>query len=297
MKNFLIVLISALGVYGAVDPVSTAVKALATSGSATVYAGTPSPAISAYVAGNLYQLKIDVANTGSATVNLGPSAVAIDKVTAASGLAALSGSEMQIGQYAQFIYNGTLMILLNPSQVAGGGGGGQALATTDFGDWIGEAPSAATVTASSNLVPNFMYVPNPYNSRVITKVNQYVVTGSASTNARIAVYDLSGNLVGQSASVSTASSGTFVTYTFSPSVTITASGFYFAIMGDNTAVTFLSQAGDTGNYPSFYNVSVSGSPTFFYTTAQGSLTFPSTIGSTRTGLSGYNVMPASRGNP
>lgn len=119
---FLLSLFVAGSLFGA-DPVATAVKATATSGSATVYAGTPSPTISAYVTGNLYQLKIDVANTGTATVNLGPSAVAIDRVTAASGLAALSGGEMQIGQYAQFVYNGTVMILLNPSQVAGGGGG------------------------------------------------------------------------------------------------------------------------------------------------------------------------------
>lgn len=81
-----------------------------TSGTDTITA-TPSPVISAYTAGMTYRMKLGGTNTGAATLNLGPSAKAIQKLGAA-----LVAGDLTTGDTIEVTYDGTQFQLISPAR-------------------------------------------------------------------------------------------------------------------------------------------------------------------------------------
>ena len=76
---------------------------LVDSGTANVYAGSFTPAITQYTAGLGVQMKIGNTNTGASTLNL--NSLGTKAITYQNG-AALVGGELQAGMVAQFFYDG-----------------------------------------------------------------------------------------------------------------------------------------------------------------------------------------------
>lgn len=87
------------------------------------YTATLSPAITAYVAGQKFQILFTNANTGAATLNLNAvGALAITK----NGATALAAGDIPAGSIKILAYDGTRL------QIIGDGGGGGTAATTSF---------------------------------------------------------------------------------------------------------------------------------------------------------------------
>ena len=83
----------------------------ADTGAADAYAITPSPAITAYAAGQRFVTKIANANTGAST--LAVSGLAAKSIKLQDG-SALSANDLIVGQIAVFHYDGTNFQLINP---------------------------------------------------------------------------------------------------------------------------------------------------------------------------------------
>ena len=83
---------------------------LVDSGTANVYAGSFTPAITQYTAGLGVQMKIGNTNTGASTLNL--NSLGTKAITYPNG-AALGGGELQAGTVALFFYDGTSFQLVS----------------------------------------------------------------------------------------------------------------------------------------------------------------------------------------
>ena len=100
----------------------------ADTGAADAYVITPDPPIAAYAAGQAFEVNIAHTNTGASTLNVsGKGAVAIKK----QHDVALTAGDLEVGQVARFVHDGTNFQM--ESQLAsvlpiGGGGTGQTTA-------------------------------------------------------------------------------------------------------------------------------------------------------------------------
>ena len=81
------------------------------------YAITFSPAYAAYTTGMIINLKVDVANTGAATINVDSLGVKTIKKNVSSDVAT---GDIVAGQIATLIYDGTNFQLLNPNSINSG---------------------------------------------------------------------------------------------------------------------------------------------------------------------------------
>ena len=77
---------------------------------------SPSPA--AYARGQIYIIKASNNNSGPATLADGAKAATAIRLNSTTGLTALVGGEIVAGQTYIFVYDGTFMVLINPSVVA-----------------------------------------------------------------------------------------------------------------------------------------------------------------------------------
>lgn len=108
----------------AIDPVLSYVNLGTTGGTSTAYTATPSPAITSYETGRIYQMKLNASCGASPTLNASSlGAKNVFKATS-SGLAACAANDLQNNQILLAIYDGTQFQVINPIQTAGGGGGG-----------------------------------------------------------------------------------------------------------------------------------------------------------------------------
>jgi len=83
-------------------------------GSANTYTASPSPAITAYVAGMEFNFKVNATNTGASTLNIsGLGAKNIKKYSAGSKVNIEAG-DLQENKYNKVIFDGTDYMLLNP---------------------------------------------------------------------------------------------------------------------------------------------------------------------------------------
>jgi len=107
------------------DPrVKVVVPYAADAGATDAYAITPSPAITAYAAGQVFVFKANTANTGAATLNVnGLGAKTIKK----NGSSDLATGNIAAGQIVEVVYDGTNMQMLSPVS-----GGGAVVTTTVF---------------------------------------------------------------------------------------------------------------------------------------------------------------------
>jgi hypothetical protein len=85
------------------------------SGSSTVYAGNLAPTITAYTPGYTYCAKIDVTNTAASTINFNSVGAATIKRWLGGALVNVFSGDLQATQIAVFKYDGTNMVLINPS--------------------------------------------------------------------------------------------------------------------------------------------------------------------------------------
>jgi len=83
-------------------------------GTANALTLTPTPAITAYAAGQIFRFIVAAANTGAATVAV--SGLVGPKAITKQGSVALVGSEMRIGAVCDLVYDGTRFQLLEPAQ-------------------------------------------------------------------------------------------------------------------------------------------------------------------------------------
>lgn len=90
----------------------------ASSAGSDTYAITPTPAITAYAAGQKFRVKVDVANTGAATLNV--SGLGAKAIVTPSG-AALATGDILANQIVELVYDGTSMMMVSPSSLLGGG--------------------------------------------------------------------------------------------------------------------------------------------------------------------------------
>lgn len=79
------------------------------------YAMTTAPVFAAYTEGMLLTMKADVANTGAATLNVSALGAKDIKKFDSTGKVALVTGDILANQMCRFVYDGTDMILLNPS--------------------------------------------------------------------------------------------------------------------------------------------------------------------------------------
>lgn len=106
MKKLLLLALLALPIW-AQNPVARIIEGQSSNGTDS-YTCAPTVAISAYVTGTQYICKADVANVGAASVDFGPGAKTIVKVT--SGVTTgLSTNDIRAGQWVVMIYDGTNM--------------------------------------------------------------------------------------------------------------------------------------------------------------------------------------------
>lgn len=109
------------------------------SGSANAQTLTPSPAITAYAAGQVFRCLIGFLNTGAATLQI--SGLASPKAIKLLDGSALLGGELQVGALQEFIYDGTNMLLARPFTARGTFvptitfGSGSTTYTTQYGVW------------------------------------------------------------------------------------------------------------------------------------------------------------------
>jgi hypothetical protein len=119
MKAFTGVLLFAVVLF-AQQPVAR-VTQCTDAGTTDAYVCSPSPALSAYAAGQRVMLNANTANTGAATVNISElGAVTIRRVNGGA-LTDLSDGDIPAGRYVELVYDGTYFQLLS-----GSGGGGMA---------------------------------------------------------------------------------------------------------------------------------------------------------------------------
>lgn len=85
------------------------------SGSANAYAIAPTPAITAYVAGQRFTFKAANASTGAST--LAVSALAVKSIKKADGATAIGTNDIKSGQIVEVEYDGTNFQMLTPSAV------------------------------------------------------------------------------------------------------------------------------------------------------------------------------------
>lgn len=85
---------------------------VATTGSANTYTASASPAITAYVAGQRFLVKINATNTGASTINF--NAVGAKSIVK-NGATALQGGELVSGRLYTIIYDGTNFQVVNPT--------------------------------------------------------------------------------------------------------------------------------------------------------------------------------------
>jgi hypothetical protein len=123
-------------------------------GTANALTLSPTPAITAYAAGQIFRAIILATNTGAAAVVVsGLASKAITK----QGSVALVGSEMRIGAVCDFIYDGTQFQLMEPAQgllqaVSGTGAGGSTSSVTPtFANLITSVLSITPKSALSRL--------------------------------------------------------------------------------------------------------------------------------------------------
>lgn len=86
----------------------------ASSGGTDTYAITLSPAPSAYVTGQVFRFKADVANTGTASLNVNSLGALTLKKHTPIGLAALDTGDILANQFVEVIHNGTDLTIISP---------------------------------------------------------------------------------------------------------------------------------------------------------------------------------------
>ena len=116
-------------------------------GAADAYVATIVPAVTAYVAGQRFSLKIATANTGASTLNInGLGAQAIKRIDGS----ALVATDLIAGMVADFRYDGTNFQLLNPAR----GILGTATNNNAPAGYVGEVISSTVLDASAVNIPN-----------------------------------------------------------------------------------------------------------------------------------------------
>lgn len=81
------------------------------------YVITPNPAIAGYAAGQVFEILVDVGNTGTASVNSSAKGAKTIKKLTAAGKAVLDTGDMLAGGNYILVYDGTDMILQNPTSI------------------------------------------------------------------------------------------------------------------------------------------------------------------------------------
>lgn len=155
------------------------------------YACSMSPALTAYVTGAEYSVKINTTNTGAATLNLnGLGAKAIKKVTAAGVTVDPANNDLQAGAIIKVKYDGTNMQLLTPVANAVSLSGNEVTAAgtlTSNLPVIGGGSKAVAVGTRSGNTTEFA-----------------TVTGSKTTSKQLA-FDASGNIIASSSDIGSGS--------------------------------------------------------------------------------------------
>jgi len=142
------------------SPVTSYLNYAADTGAANAYAVAPSPAITAYAAGQIVTLQPAHANTGASTLNV--NGLGTQNIKLLDGTNPAANALLTTGSYA-LMYNGTNFVLLNPSQPAfvgdSGSGGvkglvpapgsGDAAANKVLGAGGGWISSSSSVTLNS----------------------------------------------------------------------------------------------------------------------------------------------------
>lgn len=99
------------------------------------YAITLAPAATAYTTGMLLTFKADVANTGAATINVNSLGAKNLKKFDSTGKVDVETGDILANQFCRLVYDGTDMILLNPTPAAGGAGFNGIEVFTSSGTW------------------------------------------------------------------------------------------------------------------------------------------------------------------
>jgi hypothetical protein len=84
----------------------------ASTGSANAYIMTPSPAVSAYAAGQIYNFLANFGNTGAATLNV--NSLGANNIYKVNGATALASGDIASGQLVTVAYDGTQFQMLSP---------------------------------------------------------------------------------------------------------------------------------------------------------------------------------------
>lgn len=202
-------------------------------GAANAYAVTPSPAITAYVTGQVVTLKPANAGTGAATLNV--NALGAKNIKLLDGSNPASGALLTTGIY-QLVYDGTNFVLLNPSLgsaaylTAGTSANnlvqldGSAKLPAVDGSALTNLPAGAqtvvllaTATASNSASLDFLSVIGSAYSEylfigvgIVPASDQLIHVLTSSNNSTFDTgasdYAYSGQMLGQSSGVSNASS-------------------------------------------------------------------------------------------
>lgn len=157
------------------------------SGSDT-YTITPDPAITDYVAGQIFQFKANTANTGAATLNVNAKGAKTIKKNYDQDLA---DNDIKAGQIVNVIYDGTNFQLLSPVSNTG--------AKFITGSYIGNGVAGRTITVGfrpSLLVIHSRKSTDGYTNYIYdnggTSHNAYVFQNQSGINHYLANSDISG---------------------------------------------------------------------------------------------------------
>jgi microcystin-dependent protein len=119
----------------------------AAAGTANTYTASLTPAITAYTAGMIVNIKINTANTGASTINL--NSLGVKDIKLLGGIA-LVGDEMPTNMLAELNYDGTQFILLNPSH-------GATTPTGTVVDFAGATPPANWLMCDGSALSRITY--------------------------------------------------------------------------------------------------------------------------------------------
>lgn len=151
----------------------------AAAGAANTYTASLTPAITAYTAGMVINIKINTANTGASTINI--NSLGAKSIKLLGGLALLAG-ELATNMLAELYYDGTDFILLNPAKIS-------IFAIVDGTQAVTVAGGNTKFTGGTAAYDTFGYWDNTNKKYVIKRAGNYSVIGHSQVEAGGAAFE------------------------------------------------------------------------------------------------------------
>lgn len=206
----------------------------ADTGAANAYVITPSPAITAYTAGQIFSFKATNANTTASTLNV--NGLGVKTIKKLGGATDLASGDIAAGMIVQCEYDGTNFIMLNPVANAPLTATGDGSGLTNLPARVFKSTASATLQYSANTNRN-----NNNNGTVLVKSIRVNYSGTVRTS-----FDGQGNGFGGQGRIYVNGVATGTTRSF-------ANGSYTTYSEDITV--------QAGNYVQVYSIATGGAVT------------------------------------